>query len=124
MLDVVISGISKSTSVLTAFNVLLKSISSSIVKESGGNCPKLLEIFRRELACARRPVGLRSSNFLGFLGFLYLTSLYGIVSEAAFEVFSTMLFHITSTSCCVGECLDRRSDNIRSFANTVSESAL
>src|SRR5437660_498210 len=76
LMYVVISGISKSTSVLTVFNVLLKSISSSIIKESSGNCPKLLEIFCKELACARRPVGLRSSNFLGFLGFLYLTSLY------------------------------------------------
>ena len=71
-------------SALAASMELLKSFNSS---NENGIFPQsctFFEIFWRAFACISSPVGLRSSSFLGFLGFLYLTNLCGRFSTAIF----------------------------------------
>ena len=96
-------GIDNSIVVLMSSSRLLKSINSILEKYAGSGLNSISRIILRSDSClARRPVGRISSSLMGFRGLLYGIGLCGIVFFADSEMLKTILFHIKSTSCCVG----------------------
>ena len=104
---------------------LLKSINSNLEKyeESGLNSISQI-ILRSDLCLARRLVGRILSSLIGFRGLLYGIGLCGIVSFAVSEMLKTILFHIKSTSCCVGIGFEIPLSSNLSSAKTVFDRSL
>ena len=118
-------GIDNSIVVLMSSSHLLKSINSILEKYVGSGLNSISRMILRSDSClARRPVGRISSSLMGFRGLLYGIGLCGIVFFAVSEMLKIILFHIKSTSCCVGIGFDILLSSSLSSAKTVLDRSL